>query len=603
VVRNHDESSDDKLTSWGWNSKLKLGGWTFAADLSGSKNKKLNSRYETTAGQPGNANLPGFAGNVGTISWTGFDGSNFEQVRYTTSLDYSNPAVAKLTDVMGWSGGATSPQAGYVALPTVIDSIKATRLSGKTPMTFGPVTELELGVNFTQREKTRSADEGRLVIKDSVNLTTGAVLNPYAALDVPGAGVAVAGTTGLRVISWNPTGSLGTIYDLPPKVDKDILNKSWEVTEDVTTAYARAGLDTKLFGFDVRGNAGVQFVNTDQSGSGYLVNEATCTGNTPATCPSTRVVRGASYTDVLPSLSLNFDIGNDSVVRMALSRTLSRPTMADLRGSRGFGVSVVTPPANSPPGTPSLRIYTGSEGNPALEPFRATSLDLTYEKYFGNKAYFAVAGFAKDLSTYIYKQVRPFDFRTLGVTLTDPTVDPMGFMTSPANGTGGKLSGLEFTASLPFNMLFKPADGFGVQFNYSYTDSSVAIPLAGLNTNDVNILNLPLPGLSRHNANLRFYYEKHGLQVSVAQRYRSDFLGEISDFQDNRQLTMVKAESTVDAQISYEFQSGPAKGLTILFQGNNLTKTAFQRFRPDTGAVVENVPSGKTYLLGINYKL
>ena len=55
--------------------------------------------------------------------------------------------------------------------------------------------------------------------------------------------------------------------------------------------------------------------------------------------------------------------------------------------------------------------------------------------------------------------------------------------------------------------------------------------------------------------------------------------------------------------MSYEFGSGPAKGLSLIFQGNNLTKTAFQRFRPDTGAIVENVPTGKTYLFGLNYKL
>ncbi len=604
VVRNHDEASDDKLTSWGWNNKLKLGGWTATADISQSEVTKKNTRYETTAGQPGDANLPAYAANVGTISWTGFDGSNFEQVKYSTSLDYSNPAIAKLTDVMGWSGGAASPQAGYVALPTTTDKIDGFRLSGKRELQFGPIVDMEVGLNYVERTKTHSANEGRLVIKDSVNLTTGAVIDPYAAKDAPGAGTAIAGTTGLKVIAWNPIGSLGTIYDLPPKVDKDILNKSWDVSEEVTTAYLRGGLETKLFGFDARGNVGVQLVNTSQTGAGYFVNEATCTGNTPATCPSTRVTKGTSFTDVLPSLNLAVDVGNDSVVRIGLGRSMTRPVMADMRGSRTFGVITVAPAAGSPPGTPSLRLYNGSEGNPELEPFRANVLDLSFEKYFGTKAYVSVAGYYKDLVSYIYKSSRQFDFATLGVPLTDPTVpSTVGFMTAPANGKGGKVSGIEFSVSMPLGMFFKPADGFGVQFNYSYTDSSVKIPLAGLNTNDINIAELPLPGLSRHSANLRFYYEKHGFQFSIANRYRSDFLGEITDFQDNRQLTMVKAESTVDLQLAYEIQSGPAKGLTVLFQGNNLTKTAFQRFRPDTGAIVENVPTGKTYLLGLNYKL
>jgi iron complex outermembrane recepter protein len=594
VVRNHDEASADKLTSFGWNNKLKFGDWTGVADISQSKVTKHNTRYETTAGQPGNANNPPYAGNLGSISWTGFNGSNFEGVKYTTSLDYSNPAVAKLTDVMGWSGGENSPQAGYVALPTTTDKIDAFRLSGKRGLNFGPLTDIEIGANYTERTKTHSANEGRLVIKDSVDLVTGATLDPYAFKDVPSPGTAIAGTTGLKVIAWNPIGSLGSIYDLPPKVDKDILNKNWDVKEEVTTAYVRSSIDTKLFGFDARGNVGVQLVNTDQSGAGYFVNESTCTGNTPATCPSERIASGTSYTDILPSLNMALDIGNDSVVRVGVGRTMSRPSMADMRGSITFSLNATAS------GGPR---YEGSSGNPFLEPFRANVFDLSYEKYFGTKGYVSVAGFYKDLVTYVYKQSTPLDFSQYGVTLP-PGVSPIGLFTKPANGTGGSVSGVELAVSVPFGLVFAPADGFGVQFNYSYTDSAVAIPLAGLNVIDApGSIDLPLPGLSRHSANLRFYYEKHGFQFSVANRYRSSFLGEISDFQDNRQLTFVKGESTVDLQLAYEIQSGPAKGLTVMFQGNNLTKTAFQRFRPDTGAVVENVPTGKTYLLGINYKL
>lgn len=593
VVRNHDEASEDKLTSIGWNNKMKFGAWTGAADLSQSKVTKHNTRYETTAGQPGNANKAPYAGNLGTISWTGFDGTNFESVKYSTSLDYSNPAVAKLTDPMGWSGGEGSPQAGYVALPTTTDKINAVRLSGKRDLQFGPITEVELGVNFTERTKTHTADEGRLVIKDSVNLTTGAVLSPYAAKDAPSPGVAIAGTTGLKVLSWNPTGSLGTIYDLPPKVDKDILNKSWDVKENVTTAYVRGSMDTKLFGFEARGNIGAQLVNTDQTGAGYYVNEKTCTGNTPETCPSSRVAAGTSYTDFLPSMNLSLDVGNESVVRIGVGRSMSRPSMADMKGSLSFGLNATAQ------GGPR---YEGSSGNPFLKPFRANVFDLSYEKYFGNKGYVAVAGFYKDLATYIFKQNTAVDFSKYGVTLP-AGVSPIGMFTAPANGSGGSVKGMELSVSVPFGMFAKPLDGFGVQFNHSYTDSSVSIPAAGLNTNDVNVSHLPLPGLSRNNENIRFYYEKYGFQVSIAQRYRSDFLGEITDFQDNRQLTFVKGERTVDLQVSYELQSGPAKGLSIIFQGNNLTKTAFQRYRADTGAVVENVPTGKTYLFGLNYKL
>ena len=74
-----------------------------------------------------------------------------------------------------------------------------------------------------------------------------------------------------------------------------------------------------------------------------------------------------------------------------------------------------------------------------------------------------------------------------------------------ASRAGGSVKGVELAVSVPFGLLFKPLDGFGVQFNHSYTDSSVAIPLAGLNAIDApGSINLPLPGLSRNSEPVTF---------------------------------------------------------------------------------------------------
>jgi iron complex outermembrane receptor protein len=102
------------------------------------------------------------------------------------------------------------------------------------------------------------------------------------------------------------------------------------------------------------------------------------------------------------------------------------------------------------------------------------------------------------------------------------------------------------------------------------------------------------------------YYEKAGFGLRLAQRYRSAFLGEITDFAGDRRLTFIKGERVVDAQISYEFQSGFAKGLSILFQGSNLNNAEFVRYRakPITPATTaERSRYGAFHMLGINYKL
>ena len=595
VVRNHDERIEDDLTAWGANLRFNLGDWKSTADISQSSVNRKGTRYETTAGLPGNGNLPQFAAAhaASTISWQGFTGGNFDQVRYNTSLNYGDPNVIKLTDPMGWSGGESSPQAGYVALPTVKDEINAFRLTSKRAVSFGPFFEIDLGVNLSDREKTRSANEGRLVIKGSVNLTTGAVIDPYASVTAPGASVTTAGTVGLPILSWDPQGSLGTIYDLPPKVDRDILNKDWGVKEDIKQFYVQGNIDTEWFGRQVRGNLGVQVVDTKQTGSGFVLDPANCTGNTPATCPAVRVSVPHSYTDVLPTLNLAMDLPGDSVLRLGVGRVMSRASMADLRASSTFGVNATAQ------GGPRIE---GSGGNPYLEPFRANNFDLSFEKYFGNRAYFSAAGFYKDLTTYVYQQSQAVDFSRYGVQLP-AGVSSQGLFTQPANGSGGRISGVELTASVPFGMFLPILSGFGVEFNHSATSSKVSIPASGLNTNDVGVSQLPLPGLSKNVTNMRIYYERSGFAISLAQRKRSEFLGEISDFQDNRQLTFVAPETTRDLQISYEFQSGMLKGLSLLAQGRNLSNAEFKRYSGNPNNVVERVKYGKSYTFGLAYKL
>jgi iron complex outermembrane receptor protein len=583
VVRNHMEKADDTLTSIGWNSTLKLNEWTAVADLSHSTASKQSSRYETTAGQAGNAT------NLGSISWTGFNGGNFTDVKYNTSLNYSDRAVAKLTDVDGWGGGVLLPQAGYVALPNIDDKVDGLRLSARRDLELGPIVAAQFGVNFNNREKSRVGQEGRLVVTGN---------DPYGAVAMPGTATSTAGTTGLPVASWDPSGSLGSIYSLARWVDASVLNKDWSVHERVNTAYVMGDLDGTLGSLPYRGNIGAQIIHTDQSATGYNVDLAKCVGITPETCPSTTVTGGKTYTDVLPSMNLSFNLGSDQVMRLGVAKVLSRANMDDMRASQSFSVNT-----NGP-----VPILTGTGGNPTLEPFRAKSFDLSYEKYFGKKGYFSAAAFYKKLDSYILRTPRNYDFTPyISANTPLPLTGPykgsaQGFMTAPFNGDGGNIHGFELALNIPFSLITPVLDGFGVMVNYSDTSSQVTLPAISFATQNIAAQNIPLPGLSKQVTNLRLYYEAHGFQIAAAARKRSDFLGEISDFQDNQQLTFIKGETIVDLQASYEFQSGWLKGLTLLLQGNNMTNTPFQQFDSSPDVIINKVKYGKTYLVGLNLK-
>jgi len=583
VVRNHIESADDDLKTVGWKNELKLGEWSTSADITWSKATKLSSRYETSAGLPGNA------ANLDTISWTGFNGGNFTDIAWRTGLNYADPNVAQLTDVNGWSGTADNPlaQAGYLAQPYIEDTLKSIRLNAKRSVEWGPMSAIQFGYNFTDREKARTGDEGRLMIIGG---------DRFGAVPMPGSTPNTAGTSGIPISTWNPLGSLGTVYELAPKVNADILTKMWDVKETVQTAYVMGDLNGELFGLEYRGNVGTQFVHTKQMGGGF--NSGNCTGETADTCPVVRTTGEHDYWDVLPSLNLSFDLKNDQVLRMGAAQVLSRPTLDDLRGGIGFGVNTgVTNP-----------FLSGGGGNPMLEPFKAKSFDLSYEKYFGKKGYVSVAGFYKKLDTFILRTPSEYDFAPW-VTSTTPlptsgsfTGSTIGVLNRPENGDGGTIRGYELAINVPLEMAHPWLDGFGIMANHSNTTSKIDLPALGFGNVQTAATTIPLPGLSRKVSNLRLYYEKHGFQIAAAARKRSDFLGQSPDFSDTLQYTFVKGETIVDFQISYEIQKGFAKGVSVFAQANNWNNAPYQEYTDNSDSITRRVEYGRTYQFGANYK-
>jgi iron complex outermembrane receptor protein len=337
-------------------------------------------------------------------------------------------------------------------------------------------------------------------------------------------------------------------------------------------------------------------VRTDQKSSGFVNDSGRCTGATPDTCVSLR--GGKSYNDVLPSLNLNLDVGSDMVARLGLGKTMSRPTMGQMRAS------VDAPSLPNPPLTPVQRIVSNG-GNPELEPFRATALDVSVEKYFGNKGYVSVATFYKDIDTYVLTLPQQYDFtNVLPANFVLPAGGTVGILNRPTNGSGGSIKGIELAVNVPLSMIAKPLDGFGIAVNHSDTRSNIPIgagQIPGLQQ-DIRI-NIPLPGLSRRVTNIRAYYEKYGFQIAVAQRTRSDFLGEIKDYKDDTEITFIKGESVVDLQLGYTFPDRSfLKGLSLLFQANNVTDALFQQYTTDRGNPTDTKRFGKTYLFGANYK-
>jgi iron complex outermembrane recepter protein len=582
---------DDKIQSIGWRTNWNMApGWTASLDLSHNSAKRVTRDIEAYAG----------IAVADTLTFDNTAGGT-PQLSFGKPLNYTDPALIKVRDQTGWSGvnypdGSTVPQAGYSKGPTVTDKVSAIRADFRKDLAEGTMfTDLQFGLNYSKRTKDRVTDEG-LVISDTA---LGRALIPFPA----GAYVENnIGGTGVNFLTFDPQAGLWPGAALLRKYNDDILSKSWGVTEKVTVGYLKANLDTKLAGVPVRGNVGVQLVNTDQSSAGYRAEvSSNVTLNNPAGALRTD---GTKYTDVLPSINLAGDLGAGNVLRMGLAQQIARSTLTDMRNS--FAASVNTNRSESTFGR-----FVGSAGNPNLKPFKAIAFDLSYEKYFGNKAYLSAAGFYKKLDTYITTSTDiNYDFTTYArqLGLAIPAAGPRGVFTTSVNGNGGNLSGIELTASLPFNLVAPVLDGFGITASYSDTSSSVKLPnLIGLNPNQQVVYNgitMPLPGLSKKNSKLMLYYERGGFGAFVAYNERSTYVGSVANDQIGGYpaLTYIQGSAWVSAQVGYEVQDGLFKGLGLRVEGNNLNKPVYRQLKLD-GSIDKETFTGASVAIKLSYKL
>jgi iron complex outermembrane receptor protein len=83
-------------------------------------------------------------------------------------------------------------------------------------------------------------------------------------------------------------------------------------------------------------------VHTRQEASGNQVDLANCTGITVETCPYKVRTDGTSYTNVLPSLNVAFDLGHEQKLRLGAGKQISRANLDNMKASMDFAVQNAT---------------------------------------------------------------------------------------------------------------------------------------------------------------------------------------------------------------------------------------------------------------------
>ena len=565
VVNNHNYVRKAKLYSGGLNVEHEgEDGWNVNADISFSRTDRNELILESNAGTaPG-----GGTGATDTLTFRSTPSGTFftDQV-----LDYSDPTLIQLTDPLGWGGGAPGGrQHGYYNDRIVEDELWQFQADIEKELDGGFLSSVQAGFDYVTRSKSLVPDEYFLQLSgDRLQAQVpGQYLLSPTNLDYLGLG---------PMVSYNPLDLLeGGEYVIVPNTAEDVLFKTFSIDEDIMTFFVQGNIESDFGNALLTGNFGVQAIHTDQSSTGFV--------NTGAAQGIIERTIGDNYWDILPSLNLSLRFDSDFVIRFAAAREIQRPRLDDMRVNFSYGVD------------PVERIVTGSGGNPSLRPYRATAVDLNFEKYFGNKGYLAAQLFYKKLHNYIYTAEFPFDYSSY------PVVDPgyafsyQGRISAPINGDGGEIYGIEAAGTLPFETFVSALEGFGVTGGVSYTKSKIQP--------DPNTPASDIPGYSRWVANGTAYFEKGGFSVRGSMRYRSTFLGDFSGFGANRVRRRAKAETIIDAQIGYDFQSDSAlEGLSLFIQGFNLTNEPFVAINPGEPLQVMNYQNyGRRFMGGFTYK-
>jgi iron complex outermembrane receptor protein len=351
---------------------------------------------------------------------------------------------------------------------------------------------------------------------------------------------------------------LGT-PDIPPSFGGNSLEKpafdpaqSYSANEKTTAAYGQLNYS---FGsaITVDGVLGLRMEHTrDVLNGSTVLNQPN--GLPPVIQPIT--VENA-YTNWLPNLNMNIHFTRNLQLRLAATKTRTRPTFAQLSPTRSFG-----PPPSAcvpDPADPFRCALRGNAGNVDLKPYKSNNYDASLEYYFSRTGSAAVAVFRRDLNGFIENQ---------DIASNDPTLGPI-IVTEPINTGKGKITGFEAQAQSFLDLPNIPdwARGFGALANVTYVKAETGFP-----DGTGNISLQPILGVSKWTYNLAAMYEKYGFTARLSYNWRGSYTATIQNRGDDLYFERVKPISRLDLSTAYSFNDN----FTVFFDWTNILKKPFR---------------------------
>lgn len=434
------------------------------------------------------------------------------------------------------------------------DHINAATLDVSDAIDGSFLTSVDFGARFSDRQKSHRQYDY------SVPILGGSVMLPASALQefhVEGYNTPNLLYGDFDQLEKLVYGDLANTW--PGKNTPDTLPARWQVKETTAEGYAKVEFAHDVGTIPMTGSLGVRVDDVDTTSTGFY---------SPDNGASFLPIRfGNHYTEVLPTLNMSFHVADDQVLRFGAGIATSRPPLDALR--TGYVLQPIV--GSNPP--------VGSGGNPNLKPFKSNQVDLSYEWYFHDESLFSAAVYYKDITTFIGIASSQQVFN--GITYT---------ISSPANGKGGGVDGIEL--SLQTRLYFLPGvlSDFGVYTNYSYADSDIKEFTPQYNP-------YPMGGLTKHTAEFDLFYNRGGFEARAAFKYHSRFT--LIPGWNGGQLFSLDPEKTLDLSASYQWN----EHVGLRFQIGNVTN---EKSRSSTDNDVNDLARydtfGRRFLIDLSYR-
>lgn len=373
-------------------------------------------------------------------------------------------------------------------------------------------------------------------------------------------------------------------YDFGLQLDRDKLNEfgeefrdlytrdilldlnDYNATEKITSGYIMGELN---FTEKLMFSPGVRIENTTNSYTGYQYRIGV------ASLPDTS--GSFNYNEVLPMIHLRYKPVTWFDVRLAVTKTLSRPNYYNLVPWENKNTSALTM----------------EKGNPELKHTSVWNYDM-FLSFYNKYGLFTVGGF--------YKELNNIDFiRTYYDLVESETYK----ITQPVNAEGvTKVKGIEFDFQTNLKYLPAPLDGIILSANYSYINSETYYPLlyvtrdpiTGKGTTIDTVRVGRMPGQAEHIANISIGYEKKGFSARLSMVYQGNTLAIVGVREEN------DAYTNDIFRVDFSTQQKIGKNWRVFLNVNNTLNT------PDNSYLAENIYAtyekyyGLTAELGVRYK-